>query len=141
MVISKKQTLISVFFSFFALFLILGACPVKADSSLLESQTGINDIRAAYGDQDRDIRETIAKVINVALQFIGVIFLALLVYAGFKYMTAAGNEEEAKKAIALIRQAVIGLIIILMAWGITRYFIHQLNCTLHGVDCGFYRVF
>jgi len=47
-------------------------------------------------------------------------------------MTAAGNEEKTKEAVGLLRNAIIGLIIILMAWGITRYSIIILDKTVNG---------
>jgi amino acid transporter len=68
-----------------------------------------------------DLPTTAGTIIGAALSFIGVIFLILMIYAGFKWMTAGGNEEETKKAKELIIAAVIGLIIVLSAYAITAY--------------------
>jgi len=41
-------------------------------------------------------------------------------------MTSAGNEEKAREALRLLTNAVIGLIIILVSWFVTRYIVHGL---------------
>lgn len=64
----------------------------------------------------------IAQIINIVLGFIGIVFVVLVTYAGFMYLTAAGEEDKAKKAMTLLSQAVIGLVITLAAWSIS-YFI------------------
>lgn len=105
----------------------------RADDSLLNTQTGMGEINQVYGGKEpQDVRITIAKIINVALTFIGVIFFALTIYAGFQYMTAAGNQEQSKKALSLLKNAIIGLLIVLMAWAITRYSIQILSKTVNG---------
>lgn len=63
-----------------------------------------------------------ARVVQTVLSLLGVIFLALTLMAGFKWMTAAGNEEQVKKATGTLKAAIIGLIIVLAAYAIT-YFI------------------
>ena len=55
------------------------------------------------------------------MAFIGVIFFVLMIYGGFLWMTARGNEQQVEKAKDLIISAVIGLIIIFAAYAITMY--------------------
>lgn len=69
----------------------------------------------------RDIRVILARLIKVFLGFLGIIFMILLVFAGFKWMTAGGNEKNVSDAQAQIRTAIIGLIIIMMAYSIANY--------------------
>lgn len=105
--------------------------PAQADNSLIGSQEGFNAIGNAYGNNTpQDIRVTVARIINVALSLLGVIFVVLIIIAGFKYMTAAGNEEKTKEAMGTLRTAIIGLLIIMMAWAVTRYTIQVLNKTV-----------
>jgi len=68
-----------------------------------------------------DIRLTVANIIFVAMGLLGTICVVLMVYAGFKWMTAGGNEDQAGEAKKIIYAAVIGLIIILSAYSITRF--------------------
>ncbi len=67
--------------------------------------------------------ETLAgQVITAITSLLGIIFVLLTIYGGFLYMNARGNEEQTKKAKAIITQALIGLVIILAAYAIS-YFI------------------
>lgn len=67
------------------------------------------------------LSQTIGGVIKAALSLVGTIFLALTVYAGFLWMTAAGDESKIEKAQNIIRAAVIGLVIALGAYGVTNF--------------------
>lgn len=69
----------------------------------------------------KDPRTIAAEIIRIALGFIGTIFFVLTLYAGYLWMTAAGNEEQVTKAKTLLFQATIGLAIILMAFAITSF--------------------
>ena len=73
---------------------------------------------AGYGDY-KDPRAIAATTIKVILNFLGIIFVSLIVYAGFLWMTAGGSEDRVEKAKKLIYRSVIGLIIILAAYSIT----------------------
>jgi len=67
--------------------------------------------------------DTFGEVINAIVVFIRNVALALapvvFILAGMKYFLSGGNPEEAKKATDLIKWAIIGLVIILIANGIT----------------------
>lgn len=121
--ITKKQIFSFIFLTILSLTAVAFLSPAQADQSLITGQTGFSEVgQTAYGNTTpTDIRITIAKIINIVLGFVGVIFIALIIFAGFQYMTAAGNEDQTKKAVGLLRNAVIGLVIILAAWLITRY--------------------
>ena len=134
MTITRKHLLSFLFLSGLFLVCVLPLvsqpAPAQADTSvnntLFNSQEGVTQIGQVYGNQNVDIRVTIGKVISIALGFLAVIFLALTLFAGFKYMTSAGNEEKVREAIRLLTNAVIGLVIILISWFITRYLIFGL---------------
>ena len=68
---------------------------------------------------DADPIQVATLWINGALTLLGTAFLVLLMYAGFVWMFARGNEEEVKKAQNIIKRSVIGLTIILMSYGIS----------------------
>ena len=75
---------------------------------------------AALGEP-QDPRVTVVLIIRFLLNLIGLILVGLNVYAGFLWMTAGGNEEQITKAKALLRNGVIGLIIVLSAYSITLF--------------------
>lgn len=129
---SKHKIALCTSFLLFLFVSLLFVGPVFAQSeNLLQGQEGMGDIQAVFGETE-DIRITIAKMINIVLSVLAAIFVVLIVIAGFKYMTASGNEEKVKDALKQIQQAVIGLIIILMAWSITRFIILRLVAASSG---------
>jgi len=69
----------------------------------------------------------IGQLIGYFLSFIGVIFFLLILYGGFQWMTAGGNEEKIKKAKSLITNAVIGLVIVLAADSITWFVVDRIT--------------
>ena len=92
-------------------------------TSVLDGQTGMQEIKTVYGGSiaETDIRETIAKFIVIALGFLASIFVVLILIAGYRYMMANGNTETTAKAISSIQHAIIGLVITIAAWGISRW--------------------
>ncbi len=65
--------------------------------------------------------ETVVSVINFVLGFLGIIAVIIILIAGFKWMTAGGKDEQVESAQKMLIQGVIGLVIILSAWGIAQY--------------------
>jgi hypothetical protein len=70
---------------------------------------------------------TIALVINTFLSLLGIIFVILVLWAGYNWMTAGGDETKVTKAKATISRAIIGLIIIVAAYAITYFVFHALE--------------
>ncbi len=76
--------------------------------------------------KNQDPAVIIGKIIGALLSFLGIVFFVLIIYGGFQWMTAGGNEEQVNKAIDMIKSAIIGLIIIMAAYLITRYIGEQI---------------
>ena len=70
---------------------------------------------------EEDLQVSIGTVIKGALSLVGVIFLALTVYAGILWMTASGNETQIEKAQGILKAAIIGLVITMSAYAITAF--------------------
>ena len=64
---------------------------------------------------------TLSNILNTFYFFAGVIAVALIVYAGFLFVTSAGDSGKVAKAKNTITAAVIGLVIIMLAFVITRF--------------------
>lgn len=67
------------------------------------------------------LAEVIGDIIAIALMVVGAIFLILMIYGGYTWMTAGGDSEKIKKAQQIIRNAVIGLVVVLGAYVITQF--------------------
>jgi len=63
----------------------------------------------------------IGQIINVFLSLLGTIFIFLMIYAGYNWMTAAGTQEKVEKAQHTLKVAIIGLIITASAFAIWQF--------------------
>lgn len=61
------------------------------------------------------------NVIQIILGLLSVIAIVLVLAGGFMWMTSGGNPEKIKKAKKLLIASLIGLFIILAAYGVTTY--------------------
>ena len=86
-----------------------------------------SEVQQNIGLASTDIRVIIAQIIRVALGFLGIIFLVIVLYAGFQWMTSGGNEQKIASAKGLMINGVIGLAIILSAYGITSFIMRMLG--------------
>jgi hypothetical protein len=73
------------------------------------------------GAKPIDPRVYVANILKVVFGFLGVIAICLILYAGFSWMTAAGNDKKIGAAQDTIKAATIGLLIILAALSITVF--------------------
>jgi hypothetical protein len=88
------------------------------------------DVKAIGGfagvGTDRTPQEIIGSIINIALGFLGIVLLAYLLYAGFLWMTAGGSSEKVDQAKGMIKNAIIGLVIIVAAFAISNFVLTSL---------------
>jgi hypothetical protein len=141
----KKQVLafflLLLFFS--AQFLLITGLPKVSASNtpILEAQDEFKTIgQIAYGQSSSgkpgDIRIMVVRIINVALTLLATIFFVLVVIAGFQWLTAGGNQEQAKAAMSRIKNAIIGLIITTASWAVSFYILTRLEAIARG-DIGY----
>jgi len=81
--------------------------------------------RAGY-DSNMEVGDVVAAAINGFLGLLGIIFVILIVLAGFKWMNANGDEEKINQAKDTIKNAIIGLIIVVAAYSITFFVFESL---------------
>lgn len=80
-----------------------------------------------------NIAVIIARVIRVALTLVGIVFVCLIIYAGFLYLLARGESEQIAKAKRIFQQSIIGVFIIFSAYSITTFILNRLlDATLSG---------
>ena len=98
----------------------------QADANELLWGEKIGDIETNLGLGNEDPRTMAAAVVRIVLGFLGIIAVLIILLGGFKWMTAAGNEDQIGQAKKLLAAGVIGLIIILMAFGLAQFVINAL---------------
>jgi len=99
---------------------------VFAADELNTNDLGVNAIQSTIKLGSGDVRQTAARIINVALGFLGIVAVVIVLLGGFKWMIAGGNDEKTAEAKKLIVSGIIGLAIILSAWAITSFVISRL---------------
>jgi uncharacterized membrane protein len=88
----------------------------------------VSEIEKRQGTQFAKSPTTIvARIISAALGLVGIIFFLLMLYAGFLWMTARGNEKSSAKAKEIIVSATIGLVIVAGAYAITTLIFNNIT--------------
>lgn len=82
---------------------------------------GFNSLILDGLQQNIEPKEAAVNIINLVLSFLGLIAVVIILIGGFKWMTAGGNEEKVGEAKKLLIAGLIGLVIILLAWGIATW--------------------
>jgi hypothetical protein len=102
--------------------MLLGAVVLYAPSASAQIDIGMNYANN-IGLGNRNPKDIIVGVIQVILGFLGLLAVILILYGGFKWMLSRGDEGEVETARKIIVSGVIGLLIILAAWGISLWVI------------------
>lgn len=95
-------------------------------------QKSFNDV----GFGRKDPRAIIANVVNIAFGLLGVVAIILIMYGGFVWMTAAGNDEKITTAKAILKNASIGLLIVLSTFALAIYVLSRLLLATTGNKTG-----
>jgi len=97
---------------------------------LAQPNLGLNEFGAQTQLGTKQLTDTVADIINVAMGLLGMIVILLILAGGFLWMTAAGDDAKITKAKGLIFGGVIGLAIILSAYAIAQFVVgNLLNAT------------
>ncbi len=108
MKIIKKATLLS-----FVLLLLAAPVFAQVDWGLGYAEN--------VGLGTREVRDVAVDVIQALLGILGIIALIIILIGGFRWMTAAGNEDQIGSAKKTIAAGIIGLIIIFFAYAIVSF--------------------
>jgi len=82
---------------------------------------------ANMGLSDTDPRIIIARLIRVAVGFVGIVMLLMILSSGAQFMVSGGDEEKVKGAKQTFYNAIIGIIIILSAYSIVAFAFHAFS--------------
>ena len=110
---------------------LLLVAPMMA-SAQVTTDFGLNTF-ANSGLGTRDLKETIAALINVILGFLGIIAVLIILLGGFKWMTSQGDSGKVDEAKGLIGAGVVGLVIILAAYAIAQFVLTNVYNATGGV--------
>lgn len=118
---------LKIIFGFFLASVVLLSAKIS-----LAQDFGLDPIESTIELSQGDPRAIVARLIQIALSLLGVIVLGLIIYAGFLWMTSGGEEDKVRNAKNILKNAVIGLVIILSAWAITTFLLNKLMAAISG---------
>jgi hypothetical protein len=119
----KKNLKLVIIFLFISMIFINTASQISALDMTSKLETLAS--KASFQKQP-NLAETIGQIVKGALSLLGVIFMLLVIYGGFLWMTAAGNEEQITKAKNILKASIIGLIIVIGAYAIAFFVVNQI---------------
>ncbi len=120
---TKHMKYVVSFAASLALAVCLAAPAMAQVGDLTADDLGASAVGSELNLPTGDPRSTAARLIMVALGFLGIISVVIVLMGGFKYMVSGGSTEKADEARKHIISGIIGLAIILSAWAITTYVI------------------
>jgi hypothetical protein len=93
----------------------------------LDLSDSLGTVNDETGLSDTGLEETLGTLINIGLSLLGIVFLLLTLYAGWLWMTAAGDGKATQKAKDILITAVVGLVILLSAYAISSFVIENIQ--------------
>lgn len=102
---------------------------VGAEGTAVDVDAGavpkISDLTSTLGGAT--LTGLIQSILQVILGFLGVIAVLIILWGGFIWMTAAGDEDKVSKAKQMIYSGIIGLVIIFAAYAIASFVFSNLQ--------------
>lgn len=124
-----KKILSKIKYLFFCLIgVVAGANLALAEEGLKSKFTEVGEAANKYlgspvggmpNAPEKQIYYIIGYVIQVILSLLTIFFFGLIIYGGYLWMTAAGNDQQVEKAKKILLQAIIGFVLVLLGLGIT----------------------
>lgn len=108
--------------------------PISTHAALTQDITAQYDTAGSKAglSKEKGPQQLIAEAIQVILGMVGTLFLVLIVFAGYVRLTAHGEEDRIKKSTSTAVAALLGLAIVLIAYGVTRFVASRLaNATTY----------
>lgn len=105
------------------------AGPLNPDTNkAIRERATKTGITGGYETGDTNTLFTVIQTfISAFLGLIGVVLLIYMLYAGYNWMTARGDEEKVTKAKDTLNRAIIGAIIIIAAYAISYFVMSKLE--------------
>ncbi|MBI4090592.1 MAG: Ig-like domain-containing protein [Candidatus Komeilibacteria bacterium] len=96
-------------------------------TAVAHAQVSIDFPTSFAGFSSQDLKTTIENIVRIVLGFIGIIFLVLMLYGGFVWMTSGGDEKKISQAKKIIVSATVGLIITLASYAIASFIVNRIG--------------
>jgi len=101
-------------------------------SPALAADYGLVDMGKNLGYKTEEVTKDtllikIGQIVSIVLGLLGVLTFIMIVYYGFIWMTAGGNEKAITEAKDSFQSLIVGLILILGAYAITSFILSMVS--------------
>jgi len=126
----KNKKIIALIFLFS-----LSLSAISTMPALARPEIGMDRVKNIdLAESDADPRDIMINVIKYFMTFLGIIAVCMILYGGYMWMIAAGNEDKVTKAKQIIVAGLIGMIIILSAYMIVDFILDTSSTLLNGEE-------
>jgi len=81
---------------------------------------GGQEIKGPLGNEITNLGDLVNKLIDFIIPFCGIILLLVLIWGGYDYLLSHGDPEKVKSGKGKITAGIIGFIIIILAYTLTK---------------------
>ncbi len=82
-----------------------------------------SDIGGQVGLSSPDLIRVVLNTMRVVLGVAPLVALVMLIIGGFMWMVSGGDEEHLERAKRTVSSALIGMVLILLAWALVNFVI------------------
>jgi hypothetical protein len=133
MFFSKNKISLIIFLIILPIFCLFVLTPLSAQD--LGSEI-VEEAGASAGLGESTLPIILGRIFKIVLSVLGLVALIIVIVAGIQWMTSGGNPEKIKKAKALLSAALIGLLIIILAYVLVSFIVNQLTGVTGGESGG-----
>lgn len=81
------------------------------------------DIGQELGLSAAEPKDIVVNILRLVLQYLPLVAVVMIILGGLRWMTAGGDEEKVSKAKHTLSAAVVGMVIVLLAWAIVNFLV------------------
>jgi len=122
----KQKILAKIKYYFPVLFLIMPFL-AYADGTVSNglSNAGLQSIFGTGGlNSSQSLSDLIVRVVDILLTFAGVVAIVFVIIGGYQYVVSGGNEETAEKGKKTLINAIIGIVVVVLAYTIINVLVN-----------------
>lgn len=85
-----------------------------------------SSLLSLIGISNQEPLDVVQGAVRLILGFVGIVLMVLIIYAGFTWIKARDNSGEVDKAKSIIESAIYGIVIVVLAYGISEFIFSRL---------------
>lgn len=100
---------------------------VEASKEIPSGTFEVESQKDNFGEiaEETSFREAVVKILNFFLTFLGLLAVAVIIFAGFRLILSGGDDGAKEKAQKMIIYAVVGLIVVLLSFALVNTILKQ----------------